>query len=149
MLYDSIKNKILPLPNEVIIFPSHGAGSACGKNIGKGHMCDIGTQKKKNYALQPMSREEFVKIVTHELPQPPSYFFYDAGMNKTGYANLKDAKISNYRSLTPTEIATSVNENRSIILDCRNSIDDGYLENSINIGLGTPFAVWVGTLINP
>ncbi|EAR87138.1 metallo-beta-lactamase family protein (macronuclear) [Tetrahymena thermophila SB210] len=149
MLFDSIKNKLLPLPDNVIVFPSHGAGSACGKNIGKGHMCDIGTQKKKNYALQPMSRDQFIQVVTHELPKPPQYFFYDAGLNKTGYANLEDAKINNFNAIKPENLQQIQAEAKGLVLDCRNSIDEGYIDGSINIGLNTPFAVWVGTLIDP
>jgi len=98
-LFDSIKNKLLTLPDNVIVFPSHGAGSACGKNIGKGHNCDIGTQKKNNYALQPMQKDDFIAIVTHDLPKPPGYFFYDAGLNRNGYADLEDVSLKNYKPI--------------------------------------------------
>ncbi|EGR33588.1 metallo-beta-lactamase protein, putative [Ichthyophthirius multifiliis] len=146
LLYDSLHQKILTLPDNVIIFPSHGAGSSCGKNILKGHSCSVGMQKKNNYALQEMKKEDFIKVVTSELHPPPQYFYYNAALNKQGYQDqnkknelkvIKNAK----------EIEKIIKENQALILDCRDDISLGFLENSINIGLSTPFAVWVGTLI--
>lgn len=98
MLYRSIRKNILSLPDEVIVFPGHGAGSACGKNISSGFSCNIGTQKKNNYALQPMTEDQFVEVVTNDLPKPPPYFFYNAGLNKQ--ANLEDLSVILNRAKT-------------------------------------------------
>ncbi|KAM3136551.1 hypothetical protein pb186bvf_011354 [Paramecium bursaria] len=143
LLYDSLKRQILPLPNDTIIYPGHGAGSACGKNISKGSSCTVGTQKQNNYALQLMSKEEFVKVVASDLPTPPSYFFYNVGLNKQN--NLEDVNKVIKASLIKLDPKTIKND--VIILDTRNSISDGFIKGSININLKIPFASWVGTLL--
>jgi hydroxyacylglutathione hydrolase len=149
MMYDSLNNKIKTLPDGVVVYPAHGPGSACGKNIGKETVSTIGEQKKFNYALQPMSREEFIERVTDGIQPPPAYFFEDARINKTGYNPIEEVIRSNTRPLTETEVKDQVAD-AAIILDTRKADDfeQGHIQGSINIGLNGQFAVWVGSLIN-
>ena len=149
MMYDSLNNKIKTLPDAVIVYPAHGPGSACGKNIGKETTSTIGEQKKFNYALQPMSREEFIARVTEGITPPPQYFFEDARINKTGYDPIEQVIRTNTRPLTDAELKDHVKAG-AIILDTRKADDfeKGYITGAINIGLNGQFAVWVGTLID-
>lgn len=149
MMYDSLNNKIKTLPDEVIVYPAHGPGSACGKNIGKETVSTIGEQKKFNYALQPMSREEFIQRVTDGIMPPPQYFFEDARINKTGYDPIEEVISTNTRPLAEAEVKDLVKAG-AIILDTRKADDfeKGHLAGAVNIGLNGQFAVWVGTLID-
>ena len=149
MMYDSLNNKIKTLPDAVIVYPAHGPGSACGKNIGKETTSTIGEQKKFNYALQPMSREEFIERVTEGITPPPAYFFEDARINKTGYEPIEQVIRANTRPLTEAEFKDHVTAG-AILLDTRKADDfeKGHIAGAINIGLNGQFAVWVGTLID-
>lgn len=149
MLYDSLQKKIKTLPDDVIVYPAHGPGSACGKNIGKETFSTIGVQKKTNYALRDMSRESFIREVTEGILPPPQYFYEDARINKQGYESIETVIAENLRPLSVAEFKKAVEEG-AIILDTRKADDfeKGYLPGSINIGLNGQFAVWVGTLLD-
>ena len=149
MLFDSLNNKIKTLPDDVIIYPAHGAGSACGKNISKESFSTLGEQKKTNYALQNMSREDFIKAVTSGLSAPPKYFFKDAMINKNGYDNIDEVMKRNMKPLLVEEFKKEILSG-TLILDTRNpdSFEKGFIKSSLNIGLNGTYAVWLGTLID-
>jgi hydroxyacylglutathione hydrolase len=149
MLYDSLNNKIKTLPDDVIVYPAHGPGSACGKNIGKETHSTIGQQKKFNYAMQDVTREQFVANVTDGILPPPAYFFEDARINKEGYDPIQSVIASNNKPLSQDEFTRLV-KSGAIILDTRSADDfeKGFIPGAVNIGLNGQFAVWVGTLIN-
>lgn len=149
MLYDSIQQKVLPLPDDVILYPGHGAGSACGKNLGEETITTLGHQKKVNYALQPMSKEAFVKAVTDGLTTPPKYFFMDAGINKKGYTPIDQVMRHNAKALSLEAFDREVS-NGAIILDARDAaaFERGFVPGAINIGLNGQYAVWVGSLLD-
>jgi len=149
MMYDSLKKKIKPLPDHVTVYPAHGPGSACGKNIGKETYSTIGEQKKFNYALQDMSREAFIEKATEGILPPPNYFFEDARINKTGYNSIDDVIQANCKPLSAAEFKKAV-EQGALILDTRKADDfeNGFIPGSVNIGLNGQYAVWVGTLID-
>jgi hydroxyacylglutathione hydrolase len=148
-LFDSLQQKILPLPDEVIVYPGHGAGSQCGKNMSKETTSTLGEQKRFNYALQPMSKAQFVEAVTDGLSDPPPYFPENARINKAGYSNINELMQRNLKALDVTSFENEVAAG-ALILDTRHQdiYEKGSLPNSLNIGLDGQYAVWVGTLIN-
>ena len=148
-LYDSLRNKIMPLPNELIVYPAHGAGSACGKNMSKETSDTLGNQKKTNYALQEMTKEEFVKEVLTGLTPPPAYFPQNVMMNIEGYDSIDEVLERGVKPLTPAEFEAAANETGALILDTRDAqtFAKGFIPNSINIGIDGSFAVWVGAMI--
>jgi len=142
-LFDSLRNKIMPLPNDVIVYPAHGAGSACGKNMMTQTVDTLGNQKQMNYALrQDMTKEEFIKEVTDGLVAPPAYFPLNVKMNKQGYER---ASVP----LSPEDFENLANKTGAIILDVRNQLDfmQGHIPNCIFIGIDGGFAPWVGAII--
>ena len=149
MMYDSLNTKIKTLSDNVIVYPAHGPGSACGKNIGKETFSTIGEQKKFNYALQEMTRDQFIEKVTDGISPPPQYFFEDARINKQGYAAIDDVIKNNKKGLTSSEVQARLDAG-AMILDTRKPVDfeKGFVPGSLNIGLNGQYAVWVGTLIN-
>ncbi len=149
MLYDSLNKKIKPLPDSVIVYPAHGPGSACGKNIGKETFSTIGEQKKFNYALKASTREQFVKEVTDGIVPPPNYFFEDARINKDGYDPIDEVVTRSHAPLSMEQFGEALRKG-SLILDTRKADDfeKGFLSGSINIGLNGQYAIWAGTLIN-
>ena len=149
-LYDSLRNKIMPLADDVIVYPAHGAGSACGKNMMKETVDTLGNQKKMNYALRSdMSKEEFIKEVTDGLLPPPQYFPLNVKMNKEGYEDIDTVLERGARALSPDAFEAAANETGAVMLDVRNQADfaKGHIPRSIFIGLGGSFAPWVGALI--
>lgn len=143
MLYDSLHEKILPFSDETEVYPAHGAGSLCGKSLSKETWSTLGNQRKFNYALQPMTKEEFVKIVAADQPEVPAYFPKSAAKNLEGSAPL--AELAKPRELSSDEIRSF----DGIVIDVRKNVQYGerHIPNSINIGLGGQFASWAGTLV--
>ncbi|WP_298792304.1 MBL fold metallo-hydrolase [uncultured Allomuricauda sp.] len=149
-LYDSLRNKIMPLADDVIVYPAHGAGSACGKNMMKETVDTLGNQKKINYALRAdMTREEFIKEVTDGLLPPPQYFPLNVKMNKEGYEDIDTVLERGTQALSPDAFEAAANETGAVVLDVRHQDDfsKGHVPRSIFIGLGGSFAPWVGALI--
>ncbi len=150
MLYDSLHQKLMALPNETLVYPAHGAGSMCGKNLSTDTVSTIGTQRWYNYALQPMSRDEFIKLVASDQPEAPAYFGYDAQLNKQNRETLDIALQHQLKALSVDEMMNQVNKGAQV-LDVREPADfaGGHLINSINIGLSGKFATWAGIVLNP
>ncbi|HLO80695.1 MAG TPA: MBL fold metallo-hydrolase [Chitinophagaceae bacterium] len=148
-LYESLRNKILPLADDIIVYPAHGAGSACGKNMSKETTDTLGHQKATNYALQQMTKEEFKKQVLTGLVAPPSYFPMNVLMNIQGYDSIQDVLKRGKHALSPAAFEAAANETGALILDTRKPEDfaKGFIPNSINIGIDGNFAPWVGTMI--
>lgn len=149
-LYDSLRTKIITLPDDVIVYPAHGAGSACGKNMSKETWDTLGNQKRTNYALRAdMTKEEFIKEVTEGLLPPPQYFAKNAKMNKTGYDSFNEVMERGAKALSPRAFEAAANETDALILDVRDKTTfiKGFIPNSIFIGLDGSFAPWVGALI--
>ena len=149
-LFDSLRDKVMTLPDEVIVFPGHGAGSACGKNMSNETTDTLGNQKQTNYALRAnMTREEFVKEVITGLMPPPAYFPKNATMNKMGYESFSDVLKRGIKPLDPTAFELVANETGAMLLDTRdpNEFVKGFIPNSINIGVDGNFAPWAGALI--
>ncbi|KAA2216674.1 MBL fold metallo-hydrolase [Maribacter flavus] len=149
-LYDSLREKIMPLADDVIVYPAHGAGSACGKNMMKETVDTLGNQKKMNYALRAdMTKEEFIEEVTDGLLPPPQYFPLNVKMNKEGYEDIDQILERGTRALSPKAFESAANETGAIVLDVRNAADfaKGHIPRSIFIGLDGSFAPWVGALI--
>ncbi len=149
-LYDSLRNKIMPLANDVIVYPAHGAGSACGKNMMKQTVDTLGNQKKMNYALRTdMTKQEFVKEVTDGLLPPPLYFPLNVKMNKEGYEDIDEIIERGTKPLSPEEFEFIANKTDAVILDVRhqNEYIKGHIPRSIFIGIDGSFAPWVGALI--
>jgi len=148
-LYDSLRNKLMPLSDDLIVYPAHGAGSACGKNMSKETSDTLGNQKKTNYALQSMTKEEFIKEVLTGLTPPPAYFPQNVLMNIQGYDSIDEVLERGVRPLSPAEFEAAANETGAMILDTRDAqvFAKGFVPNSINIGIDGSFAVWVGAMI--
>ena len=146
MMYDSLHGKILKLPDEVEVYPAHGAGSMCGRSMSKETSSTIGEQRKFNYALKPMSKEEFVKMMTADLPEAPVYFPKDAEINRSGARGLNELQPP--AALTPQQVL-ELRDAGHVLLDVRPAADFGaaHVPGSLNIGLGGQFAMWAGSLI--
>lgn len=148
-LYQSLRNKILPLSDELIVYPNHGAGSACGKKMSKETTDTLGHQKAVNYALQPMTEDAFVKAILTGLTPPPGYFPKNVLMNIQGYESLDTVMERGNKALSAEAFEASANETGALILDTRKADDfaKAFIPNSINIGLDGSFAQWVGEMI--
>lgn len=149
LLYDSLNNKIMPLEDDVIVYPAHGAGSACGKNMMKETVDTLGNQKKMNYALNQPDRESFIKAVTDGLLPPPAYFGDNVMMNKTGYQSVEEVINKGMTPLTVDQFETTAEATGALILDTRSPgvFAKGFIPQSVNIGIDGDFAPWVGALI--
>jgi len=149
-LFDSLRNKIMPLNDELIVYPSHGAGSACGKNMSKETTDTLGNQKKTNYALRAdMTREEFITELLDGLGAPPAYFPQNVMMNIKGYESLDTILEKSFKALSPVEFEAAANATEAVVLDVRHENDyvKSHIPNSIFIGIQGNFAPWVGALI--
>lgn len=149
LLYESLYNKILPLPDDVTVYPAHGSGSACGKNMMKETVDSLGNQKKMNYALNQPGKEAFIKAVTEGLLPPPAYFGMNVAMNKKGYDSFDEVLTQGMKPLTAEEFETAAEATGALILDTRSNKDfaKGFVPQSVNIGLNGDFAPWVGAMI--
>lgn len=149
MLYDSLMNKIMPLADDVIVYPAHGAGSACGKNMMKETVDSLGNQKRINYALNQPDKAAFVKAVTDGLLPPPAYFGLNVAMNKKGYESFDSVLKRGLHALTPDEFEAAADGSGAFILDTRDSAAfyKGFVPQSVNIGLNGDFAPWAGALM--
>ena len=149
IMYDTIQQKILPLADDILVYPAHGAGSSCGKNLGPETYSTIGEEKQNNYALQPQSKEEFISAVTEGLGEAPKYFSINAQINKEGYASLDSIKS---RALVPLTVAAFKDKMKGdiIVLDTRHADEfiQGFIPGSIFIGLEGRFAEWAGNLLS-
>ena len=150
MLYDSIQTRLFPLADNVIVYPAHGPGSACGKNLGPSTHSTIGDEKKTNYALQAKNKEEFVQLVTDGIQAPPSYFPVNASINKEGYDNLDGLLERSLKGLSVHVFKQLAANEETIILDTRNAAEFtlGFVPGSISIGLEGRFAEWAGSLLS-
>ena len=148
-LYESLHNKIMPLPNDVLVYPAHGAGSACGKNMSKETWDTLGNQKQNNYALKAASKEQFIKEVTDGLLPPPAYFPQNVAMNKGVIESVDRVKERGMRALTPDQFELVAETEGALVLDTRNAeiFKDAFIPRSINIGIKGDFAPWVGAMI--
>lgn len=148
-LYDSLRNKIMPLADDITVYPAHGAGSACGKNMSRETVDTLGNQKATNYALRDISKSQFIKEVTEGLLPPPTYFPENVRMNKEGYESIDEILERGCQPLDPDAFEAVANETGALILDTRapQIFAQGFIPNSINIGLDGSFAPWVGALI--
>jgi glyoxylase-like metal-dependent hydrolase (beta-lactamase superfamily II)/rhodanese-related sulfurtransferase len=149
LLYDSLHAKLLKLPDETLVYPAHGAGSLCGKNLSTETVSTIGAQRQYNYALQPMSKEEFLRIVTAEQPEAPPYFTYDAILNTKEHATLDQTLDQALKPLSLAELMHGMKSGGQV-LDVRDPVEfsAGHLAGSINIGLSGQFASWAGTVLD-
>lgn len=150
ILYESLRKKIMPLADDVLVYPAHGAGSACGKNLSKETVGTLGEQKKTNYALRAdMTKEEFIKEVTDGLLPPPQYFPLNVKMNKEGYEDIQTVLESGTKPLSAEAFEVAANETAAIILDVRHQDDfaKGHIPQSIFIGIDGGFAPWVGAMV--
>ncbi len=149
-LFESLRNKIIPLADDIIVYPAHGAGSACGKNMSKETSDTLGNQKKTNYALNlTLNREQFIQEVTDGLTEPPNYFPKNVIMNIEGYESINEVMARGNRALSPDAFEEAANSTGAVVLDTRNAQEFAkeFVPNAINIGIDGSFAVWVGSLI--
>jgi glyoxylase-like metal-dependent hydrolase (beta-lactamase superfamily II) len=149
-MYDSLHEKLMKLPDDTLVYPAHGAGSACGKNLSKDTVSTIGVQRAHNYALQPMSKTAFVKMATTALPAAPAYFAHDATLNRQKRPTLDDSLEDALEPLSLDELLR-LQRDGTLVLDVRDpaEFEPAHLAGSVNIGLGGRFASWVGTLLDP
>ncbi|MET3537750.1 MBL fold metallo-hydrolase [Chryseobacterium limigenitum] len=149
ILYESLHSKILPLDDSITVYPAHGAGSACGKNMQKETVDILGNQKRTNYALNQPDKESFIREVLDGLTAPPKYFGMNVALNKGGYESLDDVMDKGLTPVSVEDFESFAEETGALILDTRGAADfqKGFIPNSINIGLKGDFAPWVGTLI--
>lgn len=149
LLYESLYDKIVPLADDILVYPTHGAGSACGKNMMKETVDTLGNQKKINYALNQPNKEAFVKAVTDGLLAPPAYFGMNVAMNKKGYNSFEEVLKNGMKALSAEEFETLAENTGALILDTRSDNDfvKGFIPQSVNIGLNGDFAPWVGAMI--
>ena len=149
MMYDSIHSKLFPLADDVVVYPAHGPGSSCGKNLGPETQSTIGDEKATNYALKTKSKQEFIKAVTEGIAEPPNYFPINAMINKQGYESLDEVMMQGMNPLTVEEFKKSLDNDDVIILDTRSEIEftKGFVPGSISIGLEGRFAEWAGSLL--
>jgi glyoxylase-like metal-dependent hydrolase (beta-lactamase superfamily II)/rhodanese-related sulfurtransferase len=149
MLYDSLHEKIIPLADDVIVYPAHGAGSSCGKNLGSETFSTVGTQKQTNYALQPQTKEDFIIAVTDGLAAPPQYFPINAKINKEGYESLDTVVANGMKALSVAVFKEQITTFEPIILDTRNAtvFTQGFVPGSISIGLEGRFAEFAGSIL--
>jgi hydroxyacylglutathione hydrolase len=150
LLYDSLREKLLPLPDEVLVYPGHGAGSLCGRNLSTDTVSTMGVQRQYNYALQPMTKEEFVRLVTADQPDSPAYFTYDAILNTKERPTLERTLARELRPLTLDEVL-ALEAAGAQVLDARDPAEfaGAHLRRSVNVGLGGSYATWSGTLLDP
>ena len=146
-LYESLNSKLKPLADDVIVYPAHGPGSACGKSMGKETFSTIGVQKASNYAMAELTKEEFIKQVTDGISAPPDYFFKDAKLNKQGYASISEVKSNGLKALSLEEFDT-LKTDGALIIDSRDPLvfENGFVPRSISIGLNGQYAIWAATL---
>ncbi|ANI90213.1 MBL fold metallo-hydrolase [Arachidicoccus ginsenosidimutans] len=149
MMYESLQSKIMPLADDVLVYPAHGAGSSCGKNLGSETVSTIGEQKQTNYALQQTSKDDFVKAVTEGLSEPPQYFPVNASINKNGYSSLDNVLDKALTALSVEDFDKKSKEENTWIIDTRNKeiFTEGFVPNSVFIGLDGRFAEWAGSII--
>ncbi|MBV9989492.1 MAG: MBL fold metallo-hydrolase [Chitinophagaceae bacterium] len=149
MLYDSLQQKLMPLADDIIVYPAHGAGSSCGKNMGPETYSTIGEQKQSNYALQQQTKDEFIKAVTEGLAEPPQYFPINAKINKEGYESLDAVLAKGMRPISIAAFKEKMQDDSVIVLDTRHSdlFTQGFVPGSISIGLNGRFAEWAGSLL--
>lgn len=150
MMYDSLHNKIMPLSDDLIVYPAHGKGSACGKNMSADTFDSLGNQKKTNYALNPdLSKDEFIDQLLNGLTPPPSYFPQNVMLNINGYESIDEVVTKSLHALSPQEFGILAEQDDVVVLDTRNadSFAEGFIPKAINIGLNGDFAVWVGTIL--
>lgn len=149
-LFDSLHHKLMPLPDETLIYPAHGAGSLCGKHLSSDTVSTLGEQKRFNYALQPMAKEDFVRLVTLDQPDAPAYFTYDAILNTREHETLDNTLQQVLQPLELSDVLAMGNAGAQL-LDVRDATEyaKAHLAGSINIGLGGQYATWAGTLLNP
>jgi rhodanese-related sulfurtransferase len=149
LLYDSLRSKLLPLPDASLVYPAHGAGSLCGRAISKETVSTIGEQRRLNYALQPMSKKAFIELVTADQPEAPAYFTYDAVLNSKERPTLEEALERKLKPLT-LDAVLALQADGAQILDTRDPEEFGaaHLRGSINIGLGGQYATWAGTVLD-
>lgn len=148
LLYDSLRDRIMMLPDNVLIYPAHGQGSSCGKHLGPETFSTLGEQKKTNYALQDMTKEVFIQSITEGLDKPPAYFFEDARINQEGYKNIQKVLDENIKALTAEKVEQA-QKNEALILDTRkvDVFEKGHIPGSWNISLRGNYAPWVGALV--
>jgi len=149
MLYDSLHTKLLPLPDHVEVYPAHGAGSLCGKKLSSDTVSTMGEQRRFNYALKPMSKQEFVRLVTADQPDAPPYFTYDAVLNTREHATMGRSLEQALRALSLDEVLRAAGDGAQIV-DAREGAEfaQGHLAGSVNIGLGGQYATWAGTVLD-
>lgn len=150
MMYESLQNKIIPLPDDVIVYPAHGQGSSCGKNIGPETYSTIAEEKQTNYALQTQTKDEFIKAVTDGLATPPQYFPINARINKEGYESLEEVLENGLKALSLESFKHLAQQDDITVLDTREAMlfTEGFVPGSINIGLNGRFAEWAGSLLS-